>query len=40
MNAMWGDAQWPLQYGQVEAMARMADDLGLDGLPQPSTGMG
>jgi hypothetical protein len=38
--AMYGDAQWPLQVGQVEAMQRAADDLGLDGIPQPSTALG
>jgi hypothetical protein len=40
IDAMYGDAQWPLQIGQLEAMQRAADDLGLDGIPQPSTAQG
>jgi len=40
IDAMYGDAQWPLQLGQLEAMRRVADDLGLDGIPQPSTAQG
>ena len=40
IDAMYGDAQWPLQLGQLEAMQRAADDLGLDGIPQPSTAGG
>ena len=40
IDAMYGDAQWPLQLGQLEAMHRAADDLGLDGIPQPSTSGG
>lgn len=40
VDAMYGDAQWPLQVGQLEAMQRAADDLGLDGIPQPSTALG
>lgn len=40
VDAMYGDAQWPLHIGQLEAMRRVADDLGLDGIPQPSTALG
>ena len=40
IDAMYGDAQWPLHLGQLEAMQRAADDLGLDGIPQPSTSGG
>ena len=40
IDAMYGDAQWPLQLGQLEAMQRAADLLGIDGIPQPSTAQG